>query len=408
MDGTPQIVTPPAIQPEGSRFWRRFLPWITTAVVVALFVLVKILLFANPDSLKMHIERLYSMAPPGANRKAPDPSLLANFPALPTGWHGAPIAMFPNQPPPDRWSVNLNTGAFIHVQTDVYLPDVIPINLSRTYSSLDYDDRDFGVHASASYEIYLLGDNTVFSYMNMIFPDGSLVLMPRISPGTSWDATYEHLAMPGDHTDIFDKARLWWHNPWYFSSLKDGTGIVFPASRWAQEWGQRSAIMIQDAKGNVLDIRRDEAGNIKEITSPNGQKLVLAHDEHDRITSTDDLHGHTISYRYDERGRLCEVIDSSGEVTHYNYDTDGNMLTVVKPDGQTWITNKYDNRHRVIKQTYLDGSHASYAYIPPDSSGMTTTKVTRPDGSTDNYSFNKDGALVNHTNQPAHSTSLAL
>ena len=138
----------------------------------------------------------------------------------------------------------------------------------------------------------------------------------------------------GDTTDIFDKARLWWHAPWYFSSLKDGTGIVFPASRWAKEWGQRSAITIQDSKGDVLDIKRDEAGNIKEITSPNGQTLVLSHDGNNRITKADDSNGYSISYYYDERGRLRDVIDSKGEVTHYTYDLADNMLTIVKPDGQ--------------------------------------------------------------------------
>lgn len=400
MDETAQAAPPPAIQPEGSRFWRRFLPWITTAVVVAAYVLVKVLLVVKPDTLKMYRERFYSMAPPGDNRKAPDPALLAKFPALPTGWHGTPIPLFPRQQPPQRWSVNLGNGAFIHVQTDIYLPDVIPINLSRTYSSVDAYDRDFGVHASASYEIYLLGDNTVFSYINMVFPDGTIVLMPRISPGTSWDATYEHRAVAGDDTDIFDKARLWWHSPWYFSSLKDGTGIVFPASRWATEWGQRSAIMIQDSKSDVLDIKRDEAGNIKQITSPNGQKLVLSHDGNNRITKADDSHGYIVSYYYDDRGRLRDVIDSNGEVTHYTYDLADNMLTIVKPDGRTWLTNTYDNRHRVIKQTYLDGSHASYDYSPPDSSGMTSTKVLRPDDSIDSYTFSRQGTLSNHTHQP--------
>jgi YD repeat-containing protein len=400
MGETAQAAPPPAIQPEGSRFWRRFLLWITTAVVVAAYVLVKILFFVNPETLKMYKERFYSMAPPGDKRKVPNPALLANFPALPTGWHGTPIALFPHQQPPDRWSVNLVNGAFIHVQTDIYLPDVIPINLSRTYSSADDDERDFGVHASASYEIYLLGDNTVFSYMNVIFPDGSIVLMPRISPGTSYDATYEHRAVAGDSTDIFDKARLWWHSPWYFSSLKDGTGIVFPASRWAKEWGQRSAIVIQDSKGDVLDIKRDEAGNIKEITSPNGQKLVLSHDGNNRITKADDSRGYSIFYYYDDRGRLRDVIDSKGDVTHYTYDLADNMLTIVKPDGRIWLTNTYDNRHRVITQAYLDGSHASYAYTPPDSSGMTSTKIARSDGSIDSYTFSKEGALGKHTHQP--------
>jgi YD repeat-containing protein len=398
MEQAEQPAPPPPIQPESSTLWPRLLPWIATGAVLLLYIAVKILSFLNPEWLNMRVERHYTMQSPAGIRKAPDSSLLETFPALPTGWHGAPILQFAGQSPPNRWSVDLGNGGFVHVQTDFYLPDVIPINLSRTYSSLDaYSDRDFGVHASASYEIYLLGDNTVYSYMNMIFPDGSIVLMPRVSPGTSYDATYEHRAAKGDTSDFFDKARLWWHSPWYFSSLKDGTGIVFPASRWAREWGQRSAIMIQDAKGNVLDIKRDEAGNILEITSPNGQKLVLNHDYNNRITVAYDSRGDTIRYTYDDRGRLADVTDSKGEVTHYTYDGSDNMLTITEPDGHTWLSNTYDNRHRITDQIYWDGTHAHFAYQPPDLSGTTVTEVSHSDGSRDSYKFNKKGSLLTHT-----------
>ncbi|MGC2442473.1 DUF6531 domain-containing protein [Candidatus Binatus sp.] len=402
MEKPQQAGLPPPIHPESSTLVPRLLPWIATAAVVVLYVVVKILFLVNPEWLNMLLERHRTMAPPGGIHKPVDPALLATFAALPTGWHGAPIPLLPRQSPPTRWSVNLANGGFVHVQTDVYLPDVIPINLSRTYSSLDaYSDRDFGVHASASYEIYLLGDNTVFSYMNMIFPDGSIVLLPRISSGTSYDATYEHRAAKGDASDIFDQARLWWHNPWYFSSMKDGTGIVFPASRWAREWGQRSAIMIEDAKGNILDIKRDEAGNILEISSPNGQKLVLTHDTHNRITSANDSHGYVIYYGYDGLGRLTDVTDSKGEQTHYTYDANDNMLTITKPDGHVWLTNTYDNRHRITDQIYLDGTGAHFSYTPPDPSGVTTTEVTHADKSIDSYTFNKEGALTTHTRRPS-------
>ena len=402
MEQTGQPAPPPPIQPESSTVWPRLLPWIATGSVVLLYIVVKILTFLNPEWLNMRVERHYTMQPPGGIRNAPNSSLLENFPALPTGWHGAPIPLFAGQSPPYRWSVNLGNGGFVHVQTDFYLPDVIPINLSRTYSSLDaYSDRDFGVHASASYEFYLLGDNTVYSYINMIFPDGSIVLMPRISPGTSYDATYEHRAAKDDTTDSFDKARLWWHSPWYFSSLNNGTGIVFPASRWAREWGQRSAIMIQDAKGNVLDIKRDEAGNILEITSPNGQKLILTHDYKNRITVANDPRGDTIYYTYDDRGRLTDVTDSKGEATHYTYDGGDNMLTITKPDGHIWLTNAYDNRHRITDQIYQDGTDTHFEYKPPDRLNTTVTEVTHSDGSLDSYKFNRERALLEHAHRPS-------
>src|ERR1700733_1666925 len=328
---------------------RRLPVWIPVVVGGVTLVLFAIAMLVNPEWLAMHFERHRTMATPGGVRKAPNPALLANFPTLPTGGHGAPIPLFAGQSPPNRWSVDLKSGAFLHVQTDIYLPDVIPINLSRTYSSFDhFRDRDFGVGTSSSYEIYLTGDNVVFKYIDIGFPDQSSVHMPRISRGTSWEATYEHRALPGDTADIFDKAQLWWHSPWYFSSLKDGTGIVFPASRWANQWGQRSAIMIQDAKGDVLDIKRDEAGNKLEITSPNGQKLVLGHDKLNRISSANDSRGYVVYYGYDDDGRLTEVTDSKGDVTRYTYDFDDQMRTITQPDGRIWLANNYDHDGRIV------------------------------------------------------------
>jgi len=396
----PQPELNPSLEPPSFEPVRPFPVWISIALVAVVSVVAAILALTNPEWLSMLLERHYTMATPGGARTAPDPAVLAKYPVLPVGWSGAPIPLFPGQAAPYRWSVNLASGAFIHVQTDTYLPDVVPINLSRTYSSFDYADRDFGAGSSASYEIYLVGNNTVYSYIDMMFPDGSIVHMPRISPGTSWDATYEHHAIPGNTSDIFDGARLWWHSPWYFSSLKDRTGIVFPASRWSQQWGQKAAIMIQNAKGDVLDIKRDEPGNILEITSPNGQKLTLGHDQLNRITSASGSDGYNVYYTYDEQGRLTDVTDSKGSLTKYTYDADNNMLTIQQPDGRVWLTNKYDRLHRVTQQTYLDGTHARYKYTTPDTSGTTTTEVTRADRSIDTYTFNRQGALTNQSRQP--------
>ena len=165
--------------------------------------------------------------------------------------------------------------------------------------------------------------------------------------------------------------------------------------------------MIQDAKGNVLDIKRDEAGNILEITSPNGQKLVLTHDNQNRVTSANDSKGFVVYYAYDEDGRLTDVTDSKGNVTKYSYDVDNNMLTIKQPDGRAWLTNTYDKRHRITEQTYLNGTRASYKYSTPDPSGTTITEVTHPDGSIDSYTFDKAGALTNHTQHSAPTAAKA-
>jgi hypothetical protein len=121
-----QVATSAPIRPRSARLRQVVL------VALGLIAVVGIAMLVDPQWLAMHFERRRTMATPGGARKASDPALLKTFSTLPTGWHGAPIPLFPGQPAPNRWSVNVCTGAFVHVQTDVYLPDVIPINLSRT------------------------------------------------------------------------------------------------------------------------------------------------------------------------------------------------------------------------------------------------------------------------------------
>jgi hypothetical protein len=64
----------------------------------------------------------------------------------------------PEAPPPgdcpcanDGDPVNLATGLFTQETTDLTLPDVIPIGVTRTYRQRDLDERPFGIGTSHSY-----------------------------------------------------------------------------------------------------------------------------------------------------------------------------------------------------------------------------------------------------------------
>jgi hypothetical protein len=49
--------------------------------------------------------------------------------------------------PQDGDPVDASTGAFIMQKTDLYLPDVIPLALTRTYNSKDSYSRPFGARS---------------------------------------------------------------------------------------------------------------------------------------------------------------------------------------------------------------------------------------------------------------------
>ena len=392
-----RIPMPPPIEPEEVRPYPRWFPRLV-ALVAVLFVLRLLVNHKGTggsavESALMYLERTRSMTAPVPRYKA-NPDLLAQFPVKATGWAGSPIALFADGTPVHRWNVLLNTGGFVHTQTDFYLPDVIPINLTRSYCSHDPESRNFGIGTSSVYEMYLVGDNKLFTYIDLNLADGTVVYFKRVSPGTGFDAVYEHAALPGDSADLFDHARLWWNQNWYYLKLKDGTQVIFSASRWAKYWGQRAMISISNASGDTMEIQRDMDGNMVAIASPNGRRLTFTHDGHRRITSADDGHGHRIRYQYDSAGRLSVVTDSAQGITRYGYDAANNMITIQRPDGRIWLANHYDDHNRVIEQTHLDGGTSHYRYVTGPNFLLSATEVTRPDGSIDCYRFDSAGSPI--------------
>ena len=58
--------------------------------------------------------------------------------------------------------VQLSSGLFVYNKTDLVLPDVIPISLTRTYRPNDSWSRPFGIGATHPYEMFIGGDGQTF------------------------------------------------------------------------------------------------------------------------------------------------------------------------------------------------------------------------------------------------------
>src|SRR5690242_11709402 len=101
---------------------------------------------------------------------------LVSFPDSPPDWVGAyphfistldqsskpPRSTTPNslvkptirhESPVNQFEVDLHTGRFILRRTDLFVPDVIPLALTRTYVVWDYHSRAFGVGGNHPYDI---------------------------------------------------------------------------------------------------------------------------------------------------------------------------------------------------------------------------------------------------------------
>ncbi|HZU32096.1 MAG TPA: Ig-like domain-containing protein, partial [Candidatus Angelobacter sp.] len=273
---------------------------------------------------------------------------------------GSPNAA-PNAGPPagagpgaqDGEPVDLSTGQFIYSKTDMTLPDVLPINLTRTYIANDSLSRAFGIGTTQSYDIFMVGDTFPYTYQEMILPTGSRIRFDRISAGTSWsDAVY----ISTSPDPLFYGATLHFNsNDTWSVTRKDGTQYVFPDS-FAQSKSQCQAVLqIIDRYGNKIKLDRTNC-NLTQITSPNGRFIQLQYDSSSRVTTATDNIGRTTHYTYDPVGRLSTVTDLNGGVTTYTYTDQNELATITDARGITYLTNEYDANGRVVKQTQGDGS----------------------------------------------------
>lgn len=288
-----------------------------------------------------------------------------------------------------HWEVALASGLFIDHQTDFYLPDVVPINLTRTYRPQDDRSRSFGKGSTDSYELFLVGDNGPFTYVELIMPDGTRAYYRRVSPGVGYaSAVYLHTASQG----LFYGSTISWNGDGWDLRIADGTVLRFPASDRGSLPGQGGLVSITDPQGKVLRIKRDRWGNKLRITSPGGGTLLFKHDRFNRITEARDNEGHIATYSYDSTGHLGIVKDIAGGVTRYSYNAAGEMLTITDPKGQVWMKNTYDDRHRVIAQDVLTG-HKSRRYVySTDKEGHTTaTDVIFANGLHEHHVFDSRG-----------------
>jgi hypothetical protein len=144
--------------------------------------------------------------------------------------------------------VDPSSGLFVYSKTDLVIPDVIPIVITRKYRQLDSGVRPFGLGMNHDYQMLLVGDQSTYTYADLVLGDGGRIRFDRTSSGTSnTDAIMEHTATP---TGFF-KARLSWdatRGGWQILLL-DGTIYRFVnsspgpfLSEIENRWGQRLTI----------------------------------------------------------------------------------------------------------------------------------------------------------------------
>ncbi len=89
--------------------------------------------------------------------------------------------------------IDLSTGLYGREDDDLLVDDTPPIRFTRTYRNRDSRSRAFGIGTNHPYDIFLVGDNTAFTWADLIMADGGRIHYVRISPGSSHvDAVYTY------------------------------------------------------------------------------------------------------------------------------------------------------------------------------------------------------------------------
>jgi len=273
--------------------------------------------------------------------------------------------------------VECSSGVFLHQRVDVFLPDVLPIQIERTYRPGDSVVRPFGIGTTHNYAMYLQVSPSGYSTVNLVLPDGAIIdfhATTVTSNGLGTQTLYQHTSSPSEYFG----AMLYGYisdpqvgEAWKLTK-KDGTQYFFINNAT----GQLGYVV--DRNGNQLSFTYNASNQLGVLTSPNGRYVSFAYDSGGRISSIQDNSGRAWTYTYTAAtgGYLQQVTYPDNTTESYAYDGLGRMLTVTDRRGNTMVANTYDSNNRVTLQTYADGTTNAFSYTTTASGQVTQTNIT--------------------------------
>jgi RHS repeat-associated protein len=297
--------------------------------------------------------------------------------------------------------VSLFTGQFDHTEHDAFLSDVIPIDITRTYSSLDVNRRAFGIGMTHAYDVFLFSQNQ-WQEVDVILPSGTRVHFVRTSPGTDANSAEFKSSAPGR-----------WRNAVILRNLpRGGWDLIFRnGGRWFFPQFQ-PLTEISDRNGNVVRIVREgnngTSGKVVQVVSPHGRSASFTYNAAGLVSAISDNIDRTYTYSYDDAGHLTAVVDPLGGTRSFTWNLARNRLAAIHaPNGTLVVQNEYASGGRVLQQDLGDGSSYSYDYTrsvcPPDPPPpgcvptVIQTDLTDRRGTVRSVRFDPQGNVVQRT-----------
>ncbi|MYX07807.1 hypothetical protein GTW98_13500 [Streptomyces sp. SID8375] len=343
--------------------------------------------------------------------------------------------------------VDVASGEMMLPQTDLSLPGVLPLLITRTHLSTYRYGQFFGPSWASTLDerlevddrgrvLWAREDGSILTYPGLpaagaderAWPEeGPRLPLTHEATGAAGEVTYRitdphtglvrSFAAPPGH----DESGLHWLARWQdrngnevgVSRLEDGT-----PTRLVHSGGYRVdvhclagrllrlAVSTPNGPVEVTSYSHDADGNLTHVANSSGKSLVFGYDARSRITSWTDRNGSTYRYVYDDDNRVTETIGPDGYLSsRWSYDPDQRQTHYTDACGATTV-HQLNDLHQVIGETDPLGHTTTSEWdrydnllARTDALGNTTrfeydrahnpTVIRLPDDSTSTASYNE-------------------
>ncbi len=293
--------------------------------------------------------------------------------------------------------VNLSSGNFIYDRSDIAVESELGPEFHRYYNSLSHKLGTVGVGFSHSYELSVIKNKTRYT---ITMPDGMHIRFEEN------DGRFEPV---DDMTWRFERAGDNYR-------LISADGIINILDK------DFRLMRREDRNGVGVSLSYEEDGKLVRVQNDYEDFIQLSYNEEHLIREVTDNTGRKVSYSY-QMGRMTEAVLWDGAVISYSYDnSDG--IKELKTGGRSLIKNEYDNRYRVTRQRFADGSFMSFLYddveqtvTQVERNGVKTvyvhddeyrnTEIRYEDGTTEKFVYNDKSQCIKYTDRHGHVVRMA-
>jgi len=320
-------------------------------------------------------------------------------------------------------NVDLPTGRLSLTETDVDVPGLPPLVLTRRYRSTNIwqGDLGFGWGSSMSMTLHPHSDSRGLVYRGS---DGRRIVLEAPMPGNPRVDLSERVSfvfVEPEALQVTSLAGVFTHGA-YAVQVKNEETRFFDTQLLGEAYPWRGVI---DVNQNAIVVEPHISGMPRRLRCSDGRVLEMIRDAEGRLIEVwlvvpSSVRMRIVRYAYDTAGNLATVADAAG-LRAYEYDGAHRLLRHLDRCGGACLS-VFDSEGRCTETSGPDGSHRQlYTYEPgvtriTDAMGKTSafefsaaglvTRATNPLGQTSQYDYDVNNYLVRTTDPARNVTTI--